>query len=76
MSLARRKLQKVGNSTGVVLPAPMLREAGLEAGDEVMVRHEDGRLVIVPLDTDFDDAVRAAEGFIADHPNALKKLAE
>lgn len=76
MAVARRKLQKVGNSTGVVVPAEMLRDAGLASGDEVLVHSERGRLVITALDPAFDEMVAAADRFVSLHPNALRKLAE
>jgi putative addiction module antidote len=76
MAVARRKLQKVGNSTGVIVPVEMLREAGLASGDDVMVQSERGRLVITALDPGFDEMVAAADRFVSRHPNALRKLAE
>ncbi|GMV41943.1 MAG: hypothetical protein AMXMBFR64_36590 [Myxococcales bacterium] len=76
MSVARKKLQRIGNSTGVVLPAELLRDAGLRPGDEVVMQAERGRVVITALDPDFDDLVAAADRFVASHPNALRKLAE
>lgn len=76
MSVTRKKLQRIGNSTGVVLPAELLRDAGLRPGDEVVMQAERGRLIITVLDPDFDDMVAAADRFVARHPNALQKLAE
>ena len=76
MAVAIRKLQRVGNSTGVVVPAEMLRDAGLASGDEVVVTSERGRLVITSLDSGFDEMVAAADRFVSRHPNALRKLAE
>jgi putative addiction module antidote len=76
MALAHRKLQRIGNSTGIVISADLLREAGLAQGDEVIVRVEKGRVVITALDPDFDELVAAADRFVSDHPNALKKLGE
>lgn len=76
MTIARRKLQRIGESTGVVLPAELLLEAGLSAGDEVVVQAERGRVVIAAFDPDFDAMVAAADRFVALHPNALRKLAE
>lgn len=76
MSLARRKLQKIGNSTGVTIPADMLVEAKMRRGAEVMVSVEPGRVTLTLIDNEFDRAVAAAERFIARHPNALRKLAE
>ena len=76
MAITHKRLQRIGNSTGVILPAEVLRESGLSAGDEVLVHAEHGRVTVVPFDPDFDAALAAAERFIANHPNALKKLAE
>lgn len=76
MAVASKKLQRIGNSTGVILPADLLREAGLGPGDEVVIQAERGRVVITVLDPDFDDLVCAADRFVAAHPNALRKLAE
>jgi putative addiction module antidote len=76
MAVAHRRLQRIGNSTGVILSAQVLREAGLAAGDEVLVQAEKGRVVVVPFDADFDAALAAADRFISNHPNALRKLAE
>jgi putative addiction module antidote len=76
MSVVRKKLQRMGNGTGVVLPAELLRDAGLRPGDEVVMQAEQGRVVITAFDADFNDLVAAADRFIAQHPNALKKLAE
>jgi putative addiction module antidote len=76
MSTATKKLQRIGNSTGVVIPADMLKESGLSAGDEVIIASSKGRFEIVALDPEFDAMCTAADSFIADHPNALKKLGE
>ena len=76
MAVASKKLQRIGNSTGVILPADLLREAGLGPGDEVVIQAERGRVVITVLDPDFDDLVCAADRFVAANPNALRKLAE
>ncbi len=76
MSLARRKLQKIGNSTGVVLPADVLKAAGFARGEEVIVHAERGRVTLTLLDPDFEDLCAIAESVVADHANALRKLAE
>ncbi|MBI5611026.1 MAG: hypothetical protein HY902_19295 [Deltaproteobacteria bacterium] len=76
MPLAQRKLQRVGNSTGVVLPAEILAESGLYRGAEVLVHAEKGRVTLTLVDPEFDDLCAIAQGVIADHPNALKKLGE
>ena len=42
-------VRKIGNSAGVVIPKPLLREIGVKTGDSVEMTIEDGRLVIAPL---------------------------
>ena len=75
MALAQRSLQRIGNSTGLVLPADLLKEAGLQRDDEVLVHAEAGRITITRLDPTFDRLVEAADRFVAAHPNAIRKLA-
>jgi putative addiction module antidote len=41
-----RKIRKVGNSLGVLLPADMLKEIGVKDGDTVFVSVEDGEIKI------------------------------
>lgn len=41
-----RKIRKVGNSLGVLLPADMLKEIGIKDGDSVFVSMEDGEIII------------------------------
>jgi antitoxin component of MazEF toxin-antitoxin module len=76
LPVAARKLQRVGNSTGILLPVELLRASGMSREDEVLVHAEDGRIVITRLDPAFDAQVAAADRFVAAHPNAIRKLAE
>lgn len=76
MAIARKKIQKIGNSRGVVLTADFLRDAGISPDAEVIILGERGRIVITALDPDFDAQVAAADRFVAQHPNALRKLGE
>jgi antitoxin MazE len=41
-----RKIRKVGNSLGVLLPSDMLKEIGIENGDSVFVSVVDGEIII------------------------------
>jgi antitoxin MazE len=38
----------MGNSSGVIIPKPMLNEIGAKPGDEMEMTVEDGRLIIAP----------------------------
>lgn len=44
----RSTLRKMGNSSGVIIPKPLLTEIGAKAGDDVELRVEEGRLIIEP----------------------------
>ena len=44
----RSAFRKMGNSSGVIVPKPILEEIGSRAGDEVEISVEDGRIVISP----------------------------
>jgi putative addiction module antidote len=41
-----RKIRKIGNSLGVLLPSDMLKEIGVEKDDTVYITVEDGELII------------------------------
>jgi antitoxin MazE len=42
----RSAVRKMGNSSGIIIPKPMLAEIGMKAGDDVELGIEDGRIVI------------------------------
>lgn len=42
-------LRKIGNSTGIVLPRPILGAIGLESGATLDLTVEDGRLIGTPV---------------------------
>lgn len=42
-------LRKMGNSTGVILPRPLLGQVGLAAGAVMNVSVEGGRIVLTPV---------------------------
>ena len=45
----RGQIRKLGNSQGLIIPKPLLDEAGLKAGDAVELKiNRKGRLVIAP----------------------------
>ena len=45
-----KRLTKIGDSTGLVIDKPILDLLGFARGDEVQLKIEDRRLIIVPLD--------------------------
>lgn len=45
----RTAVRRMGNSSGVIIPKPLLGEVGLEAGDDVEMALDNGRIVLTPL---------------------------
>jgi len=45
----RSAVRKMGNSSGIIIPKPMLAEAGMKTGDDVELGIQDGRIVIETL---------------------------
>ena len=50
----RVKVCRWGNSAAVRVPAPALRDAGLQVGQSLELRVEDGRLVLEPAAESLD----------------------
>lgn len=44
----RVALRRMGNSSGVIIPKPLLKEIGAQPGGDVEMVVEDGRIVIAP----------------------------
>jgi antitoxin MazE len=42
-------LRKIGNSTGMILPKPILKELGVESGAAMEVVVENGRVIATPV---------------------------
>ncbi|HZZ35933.1 MAG TPA: AbrB/MazE/SpoVT family DNA-binding domain-containing protein [Caulobacteraceae bacterium] len=45
----RAAIRKMGNSSGVIIPKPLLSELGVETGDAVDMTVEQGRIVLAPV---------------------------
>ena len=44
----RAALRKLGNSSGIIIPKPILAQIGVQAGDDLDLSLDDGRIVLVP----------------------------
>lgn len=42
-------LRKMGNSTGMILPKPILKELGIDTGTEMNLVVENGRVIATPI---------------------------
>ncbi len=43
-------LRRMGNSSGLIIPKPMLAELGVKAGDKVEMTIESGKIVLAPIE--------------------------
>lgn len=74
--MIKLKVRKVGNSLGFTLPAEAVRMLHVREGDAVYLTETPEGLRITANDPSFADAMEAAEEFMTEYRNALKKLAE
>ena len=44
----RAAVRRMGNSSGVIIPKPLLKELGVEAGDDLDLSLDEGRIVLAP----------------------------
>ncbi len=45
----RAAVRKMGNSSGIIIPKPILAQIGVAAGDDLDLSLDDGRIVLVPV---------------------------
>jgi antitoxin MazE len=62
----RSAVRRMGNSSGVIIPKPLLQQIGAKVGDDLEMSVEGGRLVVTPVSAHpraawADDARRIAE---------------
>lgn len=48
-TLLQTTLRKMGNSTGLILPKPILDQLGLESGAKIELHIEDGKVIAEPV---------------------------
>jgi antitoxin component of MazEF toxin-antitoxin module len=51
MDASIRKIIRVGNSLGVTLPSEMIEQLDIKLSEEMEVQLENGKLVLIPLET-------------------------
>jgi antitoxin MazE len=55
--IMRVEVQKWGNSAAIRVPAPALKDAGMQVGQSLELRVEDGKLVLEPATESLDELV-------------------
>lgn len=71
MTTKVQKVQKIGNSSGVLLPKDWLRAKGIKPGDKVRIEITETRVVILP--TSKDREVKVSAKFAKEVDQFLKR---
>ncbi len=74
--MRKLKVQRIGNSLGVVLPKEMLQELGVGEGDELIATRAQDAYLIGRRDEAFQRAMKIAEKGMNKYRNALRELAK
>lgn len=70
------KIRKVGNSAGVVLTKDVMARLKVKNGDTVFLTEAPDGYLLTPYDEAFADQVEAAEEFMGEYRDVLRKLAQ
>ena len=70
------KIQKIGNSAGVILPKELLAHLQVEVGQAVSVNKTPNGIELRAPDTDFEAQMAAAREVMARRRRALRELAK
>jgi antitoxin MazE len=67
-------LRKMGNSTGMILPKPILKELGVESGAAMDVIVENGRVIATPVKRKVREGWAEAAARISAEPLTQEEL--
>ncbi len=70
------KVQKVGNSLGLVLPVEATKKLRVAKGDQLFLSETQEGYTISPYDPNFAETMRIAGGVMKRYRNALHDLAK
>lgn len=69
-------LRKVGSSLVTTIPADLVQELHLEAGQSLEVIKSNGRIILMPVDAKMEEAKAAHDKIIKKYRAAFQKLAD
>lgn len=69
-------IRKIGSSDGIIIPKEVLDRLGLRAGDILDIREENGNIVLVPVQDDLAEQLKAARLGTEKYKAALRELAK
>lgn len=70
------KVQKIGNSAGVILPKELLAELGAVVGGSLSVTRTPRGIELSASEASFDEQMSAMRQAMAQYKNALRELAK
>ena len=70
------KIQKVGDSLGVILPKQLIDEMHLKSGDTITIERKEANLELRPVDPEFEEWAEAYREINTDYKDVLKALAK
>ena len=74
--MGTQNLRKIGNSIGLTLPRGVLKTAGMQCDDTVVMEvPAQGQIIIRKVQTGYDEEMRLARAFMARYSKALRELA-
>jgi putative addiction module antidote len=75
--MVERKVRKIGNSLGVVLPKEAVSRLGADEGDRLfLIEGPDGAYQLTPYDPAFVKKMKKAEDIIGRYRNTLHALSK
>ena len=69
-------IRKIGNSQGVILPKAELERLGVSVGDELLIVHTPGGILLSPYDEQFARQVEVAKDFMSKYRDVFRELAK
>ncbi len=69
-------IRKIGNSEGIIIPKDVLDRMGVKAGDELVLREEDGEIRLAVQNADLAEQLKAARMGMEKYRVALRELAK
>lgn len=69
-------IRKIGNSEGIIIPKDVLDRMGVKAGDEIVLKEENGEIKLVPQNADLAEQLKAARMGMEKYRVALRELAK
>lgn len=70
------KVQKIGNSAGVILPKELLAQLGAEVGETLSVTRTPRGIELARSDSSFDEQMNAMRKAMVQYRQALRELAK